>query len=195
MKNKIRKIFSSVLILSFILSSPSGVFAAESSGLLHNEDIRLYVGETKSLEVSTPSRIIIGNPKVVDVISATDNIITLTPKAPGRTTFAYWDIYGEHSYIIKVLPENIDDIKLRIDRIMDDLNITTVISKINEDEGKVFLMGEVQGQKDKERLDLALGALRSRVIDLVKAREEGVVEIGVRVMELSRERGEARECA
>jgi pilus assembly protein CpaC len=176
------------LILCFLVA-PSILYAQsrELLGMAIEEEVKLHLGETKLFPAFKPTRVVVGKPEVADVVSATEENITLLTKSLGTTTFAYWDMYGEHFFKIKVLPEDMTYVKRRIDALLRELKLPKVHTQKNEDEGKVILLGEVPTEEDKARIDLALGELKNKTIDLIKVVEEGVIEISVKVLELDKD--------
>lgn len=151
------------------------------------EEIRLYIGETKLLPVHSPTRIVITNPNIADVANVSENTITLFPKAVGSTSLVFWDDMGEQSYRIRVLLEDMTDVKLRIDNLIKELNLPNVYTKAKDEEGKVLLLGGVKTSQDKDRLDLALGAFKEKTINLITIKEEAIVDIDVQVLELAKD--------
>jgi pilus assembly protein CpaC len=155
------------------------------------EELTLYVGEVKVFSVDTPTRIAIGKPEVVDVTSAKEKEIELVAKSAGTTNFIFWDKWGEHAFRIHVFAEDLGPIQERIDNFIKELNLKKVYTKPIESEGKIMLLGEVRTFEDKERLLSALGPLKEKIIDLIKVREEKLVEIDVQVLELTKEASES----
>ena len=172
----------SLIILSFIILSSEG-YALDEAG----EELKLYLGEVNIISVNNPTRIVIGNPNVADVTNVTKNEITISPKAIGVTTLVLWDNFGEQAYRIKVFAENIDEIKRRVDNLLDKLTLSEVYTKAEEDEGKVLLLGRVKNSQEIERIKVALGTLIDKTADLIEVKEEeAVVEIGVQILELNK---------
>ncbi len=174
------------ILILFFITLPV-IISAQENLTEYEEEMKLYMGETKVVSVDRPTRVVIGNPKIADVVGTSESAITLVAKATGKTTFVYWDAYGEHSYQVRVLAEDVNDIKKRIDAVLKDLNQPKAYTKANEEEDRVFLLGEVKTQKDKELIDLALGPLKAKTTDLIKIKEEGAVEINVMVLELNKD--------
>jgi pilus assembly protein CpaC len=178
-----KKILLGLAAIATVIVLSSAIYAAGKDAT--GEEIKLYLGETKVLSVNSPSRIVIGNPSVVDVAEVGDDFITLNPKSLGTTTFVFWDNFGEQSYRLRVLAEDVQDIKSRIDRLLKELNLPDVYTKAAETEGKVLLLGEVRTAEDSSRIELALGPLKEKVTNLIKVQEQAIVDIDVQVLELS----------
>jgi pilus assembly protein CpaC len=172
-----------ILFLCLTLTA-SGIIQAQDSA----EEIMLYVGLIKTIPVSSPTRIAVGSPDIADVTSAKEREITLLGKAPGTTTLVIWDSFGEQKYSVTVTAEDMTEAKRRIDSILETLNLPSVNAKTEEKEGKIFLMGSVKTPQDKERINVALAALKDKILDLIEVKEEeAVVEIDVQVLELNRD--------
>jgi TonB family protein len=177
-----RGVFIIALILFGMIIAPFKDYAQTQ------EEIKLYLGEPKVISVSSPTRIAIGNPNVADVVSATKSEITLSPKATGTTTLVFWDNFGEQSYKIRVFSEDINEVKRRVDNMLGKLNLPEVSTEAEEEEGKVLLLGRVKSAQDRERIDMVLGPLKEKTIDLIEVKEEeAVVEIDVQVLELDKD--------
>lgn len=167
-----------------LIAFPLAAYALDEAG----EELKLFVGEIKILSVNNPTRIVIANPDVADVSDVTKDEITITPKAAGTTSLVFWDSFGEQSYQVKVLPENMDGIKSRIDNLLGKLNLPDVYSQIAEEEGKVLLLGRVKSPQDRERISTAIGELKAKTTDLILLKEEeAVVNIDVQVLELNKD--------
>lgn len=149
---------------------------------------RIVVGSIKIFPTNSPKRVVIGNPDIADIADVTNNEITVTAKAAGMTTLVYWDVYGEQSYKIKVLAEDVNDIKTRVDSLLKSLELKEVYTQTAEDEAKVLLLGRVRSKEDTDRIITALGPLKDKVVDLSKLKEEEtVIEIDVQILEMDRD--------
>ncbi|MFH0763257.1 MAG: TonB family protein [Candidatus Omnitrophota bacterium] len=173
------------LIFANFIILPCPDYAVSNSG---EEDLILYMGETKTIPVNNPSRIVIANPKIIDIAGATKSEITVSPKAPGSTTLVFLDNFGEQSYQVRVFAEDMQEIKRRIDNLLAQLNLPEVTTQAVNEESKVTLLGRVKTPQDRERIALALGPLKDKTIDLLEVKEEeSVVEIDVQVLELNKD--------
>lgn len=153
-----------------------------------DQEFKLYLGEVKVITVNNPFRIVIGDPQIVDVSNVTKDSLTLNPKAAGMTNLVFWDNFGENSYRIKVISENVPENKIRADNLLKKLNLPEVYTSAAEDEGKVLLLGRVKKSQDIERINTALGTLKDKFVDLIQVKEEeSMVEIDVQVLELNKD--------
>jgi len=152
------------------------------------EEIKLYVDETKIISVNNPQRIVIGRPEIADVVSATEEEISLIAKSAGTTTLVIWDNFGEQAYQVKVFAEDMRPAKERIDNLLKTLGLAEVYTRIDEEESKVLLLGRVKESGDIERINTALGTLKTKTVNLIQTKEEEtVVDINVEVLELSKD--------
>ncbi|MDI6758189.1 MAG: TonB family protein [Candidatus Omnitrophota bacterium] len=183
-----RKLYNSVLF--FLVLSVFCSFSFANSYALDEADgeLKLYLGENKTVPANNLIRIAIGNPNIADVIQAAKYEITIAPKAVGTTMLMICDNFGEQTYRIKVFSEDLTEVKRRIDNLFASLDLKEVFTKVEEEEAKVFLLGRVKTVQDRERIFAALGALKDKTIDLIEVKEEeAVVEIDVQVLELSKD--------
>jgi len=182
MSRLIKGIFLTGIFLSFSFSAFAAVQASDT------EVARIIVGGIKVFPTNIPSRVVIGNPKIADIVDVTNTEITITGKSAGETMLAYWDLYGEQSVKIKVLAEDMDAIKGRADLLIASLGLPEVHTQIAEDEAKLLILGRVKLEDDKKRIETALGTLKDKVVDLTQVKEEEtVVEIDVQVLELNKD--------
>lgn len=154
------------------------------------EELKFYMGTNQTISVSNPTRIAIGNPAVVDVSQVSKKEMTIVPKSAGTTTLVLWDSFGEQSFIIKVFAEDTKKLKIRIDNALAKLNLYSITTKAEDEEGKIFIMGRLDNSQERDRINLALGVLKKYIIDLTTVKElaedETVVEIDVQVLELNK---------
>ena len=176
-----------IILLSLVLSlGACPIFAQELPGGF--EEIKLYVGEPFVLPSSNAKRVAVARPEVADVRSVATDEVVLEPKAPGVTSLFIWDDYGRHAYQLKVLSEDFSLVKERADNIIRELGLSGISTKVNESEGKVFLIGEISELNDKERLLSALGSLKDKILDLTQLKEEeATLDIAVQVLEMSKD--------
>lgn len=179
-----RKIFWVVLLILFGIILPFRAQALDNT----TEEIKLYMGEMRAIPVHSPTRIVIGNPSVIDVSVVNKNEITIIPKSAGTTTFVYWDKLGEQAYRINVFTEDTREIKRRVDNLLANLNLPEVYSQAEEEEAKVLLLGRVKTPQERERIFTILGALKEKTVDLIQIKEEeSIIDIDVQVMELNKD--------
>lgn len=181
---RIIKLAVLICFLSFAVSWSSSFSQGDKEEAIE----RIIIGESKSFATRTPTRVVIANPKIADISNVTQTEINVIGKAAGMTTLVFWDTFGEQSFKIKVLTEDMQALKDRIDNLLRMVNLPQVRTEAQEDEGKVAVLGRVKVAEDKDRIATALGDLKAKTIDLVQVKEEeAVVQIDVQVLEVDRD--------
>lgn len=170
-----------MLIATSVILTPFRAYSVDETA----EEVRCFVGEIKILPVSKPLRVAIGNPAIADVANVTKSELTINPKSAGSTTLIVWDNFGEQSYRLRVFSEDTSEIKRRVDNLISRLNLPEVTTKAEDDEGKVLLLGSVKSAQEREKIAIALGALKDKTVDLLAIKEEETsLEIEVQVIEV-----------
>ncbi len=183
MAKKIKAIFFLSLLFNFLFFWNNLIITAQDE-----EEVKLIVGEAKIFSTRSPTRVAIGNPKVADIADVTNQEITVSAKSAGLTTLVYWDGLGEQSIKIRVVPEDTEEIKHRVDNLLVKLNLPEVYTKVADEEGKVLLLGRVKASQERERIITALGPLKEKTTDLIQVKEEeAVIEIDVQILELNKD--------
>ncbi|MFH1458425.1 MAG: TonB family protein [Candidatus Omnitrophota bacterium] len=178
------KNFRLILFVLLLMILPLQNFAQDES----RDEIKLYVGQVHMVAADNPTRIVIGNPSIADVTQVTKAEITISPKRPGSTNLVFWDNFGEHSYKIMVMAEDMAEFKRRIDNLLATLKLPQAYTQIAEEESKILLLGRVKSAQERERISIALGPLVEKITDLIEVKEEeSVIQIDVQVLELSKD--------
>lgn len=168
------------LAMGIFLSGPC--FAEEDA-----EELVLQVSEVRAIPANFPSRVAVSNPLVLEVSRTAEREVVLTPKAPGKTTVVIWDKRGQRAFPIRVISEDLKDAKLRIDKLLSELGYTDVYSKISAEENKVMLLGSVNDEKEKEKLDGVLVSLKEKIMDMIETNlYNNLVQIDVQILEVSK---------
>ncbi|MGD0337000.1 MAG: TonB family protein [Candidatus Omnitrophota bacterium] len=177
-----------LMIAAFMLVAKPLPCAEEKKQALPEEKVlKVVIPELRMIPVKVPNRIVVNNPNIADVAAVTRDTVTITPKEVGATALTIWDEAGEHPYKIKVLPTDLDVVKKRIDAMLSALGFTDVKTKVEEDEGKVFLTGFVKKAEDREKFFTALAELKKFTTDLIYVKEEETsIDINVTVFEISK---------
>jgi TonB family protein len=174
-----------LLLFSFLFYSFSieRVFSEETE-----EEITLVIPEVKTISISSPRRIAISNPEIADISSVSQTELIVSPKAVGKTTLIVWDAAGRKTtYPIRVLSEDLSEIKMRIDKLIAELGYPDIYSKISKEENKILLLGNVDSQEHKEKLDSVLLHLKEKIIDMIEVKAQSqLVQIDVEVLEISK---------
>src|SRR3989338_4097392 len=175
------KFFSSLIILFFSFS----VSAQED--ILNYDQIKLYLGQPAMVNDYNPKRVAVARPEIADVASVSNSEVIIQPKAVGITSLTVWDDYGQQDYQLKVLSEDLTQVKLQADSLIRELNLPDIRTKISEAEGKIILLGETEDINEKERLLSALGSIKDKLLDLTQVKEErNLVRIDMQILEMDR---------
>lgn len=191
MKRLVGKIFICILGVGLIFSSiklySQDYWVIDEKALGIEKEITLMVGEAMPMSVSGLKRVSVTNPEIADLPTATADTVVLVGVAKGRTTFTYEDETGSHTYYVRVIPEDIDYLYNRVDKVVKRLGLTGVRVEPLEEEGKALILGTVDTIDEKEKVMEALGDLKDKVVNLIEVAEEALIEIVVEVLELSRD--------
>ena len=181
------KKISVLLAVLLLLIGNAGILLAQKTEE-PTEYLTLYMGEMRSVGTDTPTRVVIGNPNIADIVSVNTKEVVIAGNGAGATSLLWWDASGEKSTRVRVLAEDMRDIKSRIDNLLKELNFAEVSTRTADSEGKVLLLGNVKTQEDMERIRAALGLLYPKTTNLVKISEEkSIVELDVEVLEINKD--------
>lgn len=176
-----------IAIFIFILFFSNLVFSEPPTESIAQSQARLIIGTIHKVPAKGLKRVAIADPKIADIADANASEIILEAKSFGRTTLSYTDDLGEHTVYVRVWERDLGDLEQRIDNILQDSGLLNIETKINEDEGKVFLLGYVLNSEEKERLDKVMALVKGDVVDLVRLQEEEIpIEIDVEIAELNK---------
>ena len=184
MRNKIKTL---LLLTAFLFSGfmPSAELAGQEYGDVA-ETIKMVVGEIKIIPTRLPNRVMISKPDIADIEEVTNTEMTLVAKSVGTSNLHFWDVFGEQSIEVKVVTEDMAEVKRRIDSLLLNLGLPDVYTQAEDEEGKVFLLGSVKRTKDKADITRMLGKLKGKTVDLINVMaEDAVIEIDVQVLELT----------
>lgn len=185
----IQNVFPILFFFSLIFGLVSGLEGnTEQNNQLKDEEIiQLIVGEAKKIPTNIPSRITVVNPDIADVTEVTSKEITVVAKLAGFTTLTYVDSFGERAVKIRVFPEDIQELKRRVDNLLASLNLPDVYTQGFSEEGKIALLGKVNSTEEKDKITTALAQLSDKIVDLVSVKEEEtVIEIDVQLLEIDK---------
>lgn len=181
MKNKL--ILLSVFLFSaFFLSSSGAVTVTQ-----WEDEVYLVQGEIASVGVVSPRRVSIADPAVADIDSVNSKELVLVGKGPGNTVLTIWDKLGQRTLNVKVVTENLDYLKARIDQLLiDNLGLKEVLTRVNGAEGKIVILGRANPEQ-QENIGLLLAPFSDKIINLIKIKEDALVQIDVQILELSKD--------
>jgi len=151
------------------------------------DEIYLVEGEIASIGVVSPRRVSIADPQVADIESVTNEEMVLVGKSTGNTILSIWDKLGQRTLNVKVVSENLDYLKARIDQLLlEHLELKEVVTRISQPEGKIVILGRVRPHQEED-VGLLLGPFSDKIINLIKVEEDVLVQIDVQILELSKD--------
>lgn len=183
---KIRAVCAIFLACSLFSSSPLGYPAFFSDDYDLAKQMDVVVGESKVIPVANPKRVAIGDPKIADVVGASNAEIIVSAKMSGETNLQIWDDYGQREIVVKVFQEDLGKLKKRLEDLFRTAGIRGVTFQVGEQERKVFVLGEVPLRK-KEVIAQLLESFKEKIINLVTFKEDNpLVEIDVQILEIAK---------
>jgi pilus assembly protein CpaC len=148
--------------------------------------IDVVVGEIHSVSVDAPSRISLADPKVADLVKVEGNEAIIAGKSPGSTTLDIWDKSGHRNIIVRVVLQDLETVKMRLEDILSNVKIDNLEVNINRDEGKIVLLGDALTE-EKDKLEEVLAPFKNEIINLINVNDENsLVQIDVQILELSK---------
>ena len=185
MKNAfLKKSFCVVVGFVFLVLYAPHLSADESYDETGNV-IDLVAGDIQAIPVTGLSRVSVTNPEVADISDAQSDKVSLLAKKAGSTVLFLWDVAGKHSVRIRVVNEDLSSIKARVQKLLDEANITGVTLDENLDEGKVVMEGALL-KEDKNRLEDVVQPYSENLLNLVKVdKNEDLIQVDMQVVEIN----------
>jgi len=149
------------------------------------DEVNMIRGELVTLKVKALTRVSITDPAVADIADATDDEILLVGQREGRTALFIWDEYGKRTIMVYVYDQDLNLVKSRVANVLKVADIHEVKLTINEQEGKVFVTGEVPEEK-MNRFGEVITSFSNIVVDLSEEEViEDLVQIDRHITEMS----------
>ncbi|MBF0486410.1 MAG: TonB family protein [Candidatus Omnitrophica bacterium] len=178
----VRRIFCLVLMLSLVPLGPLTAKAAISSNY---DEMPLIKGDMINIPAAGLLRVSVTDPNIADISDAKANEVTVIGKEPGQTDLFLWDSNGKRTLTVRVVEEDLDLVKTRLEKLLetDDLQGLTVVQ--NEYEGKVIVTGTLPEDRTDD-LQKIVDGFDKKVLNMVKKEKiEDLVQIDVQITELS----------
>jgi pilus assembly protein CpaC len=147
-------------------------------------DVILYKGDLVSLKVYSLTRIAISTPGIVDIVNADVDEILLVGNALGQTQIFIWDEYGKRSVLARVMEQDLDMIKERIEQLLNSAGIAGVKMENSAYEAKIIATGKVN-KSQKDLFDKVIADFGAYVINMVDAQGD-LIQIDAQITELSK---------
>jgi len=179
----IKKLFSLTLGFAlFLLYIPH--LSADEKSSDESAVLDMITGDIQTITVHNLTRVSVTDPDTADIADAQSDKISVLAKKPGDTILFLWDDKGKRSVKIRVANEDLDGIKEKIQRLLDEAKITGITLDENMDIGKVVLEGAIS-KDDKARLDDTLDPYSDNLLNLVKIeKNEDLIEVDMQVLEI-----------
>jgi pilus assembly protein CpaC len=169
-----------VLVLLYIPQLSADDNTSESE-----QTIDMIAGDIQSVPAHNLTRVSVTNPDVADISDAQSDKITLLAKKAGETALFLWDASGRRSVTVRVVNEDLDAVKARVQKVLDEAGITGVSFEENRDIGKLVLSGSLT-KDDKNRLDDVVGPYSDNLLNLVKEeKSEELIQVDMQIVEIS----------
>ncbi len=150
-----------------------------------DHNINMILGDVQNVKVDGLTRVSVTDPDIADIADANDNEVSVVARRMGHTILFVWDKGGKKVYSVNVANDDLARIKARIETLLKDAGITTIVYDANYVEGKVVLSGNVN-KDQKSRLDKVLEPFSEQVINLCKEDEaQELIQIDMQITELS----------
>ncbi len=175
-----------IVTLGFVLtvfSMPR--LSADEDTLGMSDVIDMVVGDIQTVPVNNLTRVSVTSPEVADISDAKSDKVSLLAKKAGETILFLWDAAGKRSIKVRVVNEDLDAVKARVQKVLDEANITGLSLEENHDIGKVVIEGDVS-REDKGRMDFVLQSESENVLNMVKEeKSQALIQVDMQVVEIS----------
>ncbi len=151
---------------------------------LFPDEIQMIKGDLVTIDGENITQVSISNPDVADIADADEDHVMVSALEAGQTVLFVWDDTGKRTFMIYVYKQNLDLVKERLRRLLKAAEIDGVSLKVNEQEGKVVVTGELT-KEDKKEYDKIVERFSENIIDLVKERKKkDLIEVDVEFTQL-----------
>jgi len=159
--------------------------SADESAADTSDAIDMIVGDIQTIAVNNLTRVSVTDPDVADISDAQSDKITILAKKGGQTALFLWDADGKRNVKVCVANQDLTALKGRVQKILDEANITGVTLEENFDIGKVVLSGELP-REDRDRMTDILSPYSDDLMNLTKAeKHEELIQVDMQIVEIS----------
>lgn len=182
-------IFLGVSLLSFQESYAQDLDISADSGELldtiYIDEVNMVLGELTQLKVYSLTRLSMTDPEIADVVDADDQEVLLIAKNVGQTPLFIWDEHGKRVIMINVSGAELNVIKDRLQKLLNDAELYHVYLDVNKNEGKVVITGTVPEYKEPIFEDI-VSSFDDHIISLVEEQDiEDLVQVDIQITELN----------
>ncbi len=184
MKPHFLKYFFSIVFI-FVFMMARGAFLSAQENATDTDAIDLVVGDIENVTANGLIRVSITNPEIADISDVQSGKVSLLAKRAGETILFLWDSSGKRSMKVRVVNEDLSVVKARVQKILDEANMSGISLQINTDEGKVVVSGAVS-KDNKVRLDKILGGYKDSLLNFVtEEKDESLIQVDMQIVEIS----------
>ena len=174
-------IIASFFVAGLFLDSPLFCQADQE------EEITLVQGEFMGFKVDNPKRVSIDDPRIVDIRNTTPTELFIEAKSAGKTIMRLWEPAGQRSVTFRVLRENLDELRSRVEKMIYNLGIENIYLTIDNEAQKVVINGQIE-PSEEENYKKIKEQFSSKIADLVVVGpEKGLIEIEAQILELNKD--------
>ena len=179
----LKKFFILGLGFAFLVSNMPKLSADEATSEM-SDTIDMVSGDVQTIAVNNLTRVSVTNPDVADISDAVSDKVSILGKKSGETVLFLWDSGGKRNIKIRVVNEDLSSVKTRVQKVLNEANITGVTMEENHDVGRVVVSGAMS-REDKERLEDILQPYAENLLDLVKVeKNEDLIQVDMQVVEI-----------
>ena len=172
------------LVILNLIAAPSVLAQVdEKVDTREKRDVILYRGDLVSLKVYSLTRIAISTPGIVDIVNADVDEILLVGRTLGQTQIFIWDEFGKRSVLARVMEEDLDIVRERIEQLLGAAGIKGIKMAHSAYEGKIIATGKVN-KVQKDEFDKVVKAFESYLINMVNTQGD-LIQIDAQVTELN----------
>jgi len=147
--------------------------------------VDMVVGDIQTVSAHNLTRVSVTNPDIADISDAQSDTISLLAKRSGQTTLFLWDTVGKRSIKIRVVNEDLNTLKQRLQNLLEEAGITGISFEQNLDIGKLVATGTLS-KEDKNRMSDVIGPYSDNLLNLVKEdKNQDLIEVDMQVVEIS----------
>jgi len=188
--------FFLILFLSFLsraeiygddvaATTASAPAAQNDEEVISQEEIQMLRGDLQTIKVHSLTRVSVSNPEVADFSSVESDQVVVLAKKAGQTEVFLWDEHGKRTISVRVLEENLQSLKSRLEAFLKTTHMEGVSFLVSAYEGKLIAIGDLPKDKKAEFVKM-IAPFTNSVRDLVKEEVvEDLVQIDVQIAEVS----------
>ena len=156
--------------------------SADEDAPQDSDFVDMVVGDIQAVTVNNLTRVSVTNPDVADISDAEGDKVSLIAKRAGSTVLFLWDADGKRSIRIRVASEDLDALKVRIQKILNEANITGVSLEKNLDIGKLVISGQLS-KDDKHHMEDVLEAYSDNLVNFVKEeKNDELIQVDMQIV-------------